>query len=347
MFYRDFIHSKFIIGLAPMDGVTDEPFRLVQAKIAKPDVIVTEFVSAEGITRGGAKLYDVLLYSPLERPIVGQIFGKDPESFYKAAVVLTHLGFDGLDINMGCPAKTVTQNGAGAALIGTPDLAASLISNLKRGINDYISGKTTINDLGLNQKTISAIERNLKYSQHVPTTSYHPTVSVKTRLGIADISTDVWIPFLLKQNLDYITLHGRTLKQGYSGLANWEEITKAAKHCQEAKTIFWGNGDIISLDQAKEYQEKFRINGILIGRSAMGNPWIFKDYLPTLREKYDTMLLHAQVFKQVFPTRTLDCLRHHFLLYASGHPNAKALRAQIVKISTLEDILALEAPFLS
>lgn len=346
---RSYIKDNFVVGLSPMDGVTDEPFRLLQTKISKPDLLFTEFVSAEGITRGGVKLYDVLLYSPEERPIVGQLFGKDPESFYKAAIILCHLGFDGIDINMGCPAKTITQHGSGAALIGKPDLAAKLIRNVRQGIDDCISQKTTIDDLGLNQKTRDAINRNLKYSSfQFPVSGFsRPTLSVKTRLGITESVVDSWIPYLLDQNLDFLTLHGRTLKQGYSGFAAWDEITKAAKMAKAKNTPFFGNGDVTSRQGAVEFGQMYGVSGILIGRAAMGNPWIFKAHAPTLREKYDAMLLHSQLFKTIFPARTLDSLRHHFLLYASGHPKAKQLRAKIVALSSIEDIIHLEADFLA
>ena len=217
-----------------MDGITDEAFRRLQTQIAKPDLIFTEFVSAEGISHGGVKLYDTLLFSFEERPIIGQLFGKDPDSFYKSAIILSELGFDGIDINMGCPAKTVTQNGSGAALISKPDLAVKIIQATKKGIDDWFEGKTKITDLGLNQKTLEIIKRNKKYSfSHSSrgdvdssTKGFRPTISVKTRLGIDKSIIESWASLLLAQDLDFLTIHGRTLKQAYAGIADWSEIKK-------------------------------------------------------------------------------------------------------------------------
>lgn len=335
-----------IIGLAPMDGITDEAYRLLQSEIAKPDLIFTEFVSAEGISHGGVKLYDTLLFSAKERPIIGQLFGKNPQSFYKSAIILSELGFDGIDINMGCPAKTVTQNGSGAALIGKPDLAVEIIQATKKGIDDWFSSKVKITDLDLNQKTLAIIERNKKYSG-VQNKKIKPTISVKTRLGITESIIETWAPVLLAQDLDFLTIHGRTLKQGYAGSADWSEIQKVVNLAKKTKTKIFGNGDIQSKSQGIEYCQKYGVNGVLIGRAACGNPWCFKDYTATPKERFSAMLLHAQIFTQVFPHRRFDSLRKNFLFYASGLSNAKQLRSKLVRLNSIEDLLQLEADFQS
>jgi tRNA-dihydrouridine synthase len=159
---------KYIIGLSPMDGVTDAAFRLTQVEIAKPDIIFTEFVSAEGIAHNAIKLFDQLLYSSKERPIIGQLFGKDPDSFYLATIILCHLGFDGIDINMGCPAKKVTQHGSGAALIEKPEVAAKIILAAQKGIADYQKDPKIFETLNLKQKVLDVIQRNLDYSGSSP-----------------------------------------------------------------------------------------------------------------------------------------------------------------------------------
>lgn len=345
MSFLDFIHSQKIIGMSPMDGYTDEAFRLVLCQISKPDVIFTEFVSAEGLSRGGVKLYDTLFYSELEHPILGQLFGKDPASFYKSAVILCHLGFDGIDINMGCPAKTVTQHGSGAALIDKPDLASEIIKSVQSGVNDWFNQKVTIKDLKLNQKTLEVIDRNLKYSGKIP--KIKPTISVKTRLGLDQPITEAWISHLLRHHLDFIVLHGRTLKQGYAGSADWGEIKKAVNLAKGSATLIWGNGDIISRQQGIEYCQKYGVSGVLIGRAALGNPWVFSDKIPNRREKFQAMILHAHIFEQVFPHRLFDCLRKNFLLYTAGHPRAKQLRARLVRLNSLSELYALEDNFLS
>jgi len=337
--------QKPVIGLSPMDGITDEPFRLLQTKISKPDLIFTEFVSAEGLSRGGVKLYDVLLYSSEERPIIGQLFGKDPESFYKSAIILAHLGFDGVDINMGCPAKTVVQHGSGGALIENPKLASEIIKSVKKGVSDWSHGKVTIDNLDLNQRTHEVIKRNLKYSGK--TEGLKPSISVKTRLGITEPIYKTWIPFLLEHKLDFLTIHGRTLKQGYSGVADWSAISECAKMATQTNTLILGNGDIQSRQQGLEYCQKYGLSGVLIGRASMGNPWIFGNRKASVKEKFSTILLHTQLFESIFPLRRLDSLRKHFLLYSSGHPHAKKLRAQFVRVNSLNDLLSLEEEFMN
>ena len=337
--------SQPIIGLAPMDGVTDEAFRLVQTQIAKPDLIFTEFVSAEGISRGGVKLYDTLLFSHHERPIIGQLFGKYPDSCYKSAVILSQLGFDGIDINMGCPAKTVTQHGSGAALISKPDLAVEIIQSVKRGISDWFTGKTKITDLKLNQKTLDVIKRNQKYSQLSKNSHLRPTISVKTRLGVNESVIDSWAEILLKQNLDFLTIHGRTLKQAYAGQADWSDIKKVVDIAKHTSIKIFGNGDIKNRRQGMDYCQKYGVDGVLIGRAAGGNPWCFSNHLATPSEKFSAMLLHAQIFSQVFPRRCFDSLRKHFLLYTADFPHAKSLRLKLVRLNSVKELLSLESEF--
>lgn len=330
-----------------MDGITDEAFRYTQCQIAKPDLIFTEFVSAEGLAHSAVKLFDTLLFSNEERPIIGQLFGKDPDSFYIAAVILCHLGFDGIDINFGCPAKTVTQHGSGASLIDKPELASQIIKSVQKAILDFSENKVTLKDLKLKEKVLKVIERNQRYSGSPRVKEglgeiVIPTISVKTRLGINSDTSDVWIPFLLKHNLDFLTLHGRTLKQAYAGEADWEAIAKSAKLARQANTIFFGNGDVQSRSQALKYCQKYGVDGVLIGRSAMGNPWAFNDKIPNLKEKWQAMTLHADNFTRIFPSRRFDPLRRHFLLYVSGHPQAKQIRQEIVKLTSIDQLYALE-----
>jgi len=348
MDFKAFIKSQKIVGLSPMDGITDEAFRLTQSQIAKADLMFTEFVSAEGLAHNAVKLFDTLLYSSKGRPIIGQLFGKDPDSFYIAAVILCFLGFDGIDINFGCPAKTVVQHGSGASLIDKPQLAGQIIESVKKAITDFSENKVTLKDLKLKEKVHKVIERNLKYSSSSLVKDglgeiVIPTLSVKTRIGISDDTTDTWIPFLLSHNLDFLTLHGRTLKQGYSGTANWDVISKSAKFAKKANTVFFGNGDVESRSQALDYCQKYGVDGVLIGRAAMGNPWAFADKKPDFKEKFSAMLLHAKNFTDIFPQRRFDPLRRHFLLYVSGHPSAKELRMEIVKLNKIKDLYALEA----
>jgi len=332
-----------------MDGITDAAFRLTQVEIAKPDIMFTEFVSAEGLAHNAVKLFDQLLYSSKEHPIIGQLFGKDPDSFYLATIILCHLGFDGIDINMGCPAKKVTQHGSGAALIENPELAGKIILAVKKGIADYQTDPKVFFKLNLKQKVLDIIKRNLDYS-------YSPLVkerlgeienkkisfSIKTRIGTTDSVVSTWIPFLCSFKPDFITLHGRTLKQGYAGTANWDEIAAAAIICHHSNINILGNGDILNRQMANEYCAKYGTDGALIGRAAMGNPWLFDNKTVNFKEKYQAMLTHARHFVEIFPQRRFDPLRHHFLLYVSGHPSASVLRQEIVKLTSIDQLCSLE-----
>jgi len=338
--------DKPLIGMSPMDGITDEAFRLTQIYFARPDFNFTEFVSAEGISRGGVKLYDQLLFSSSESPIIGQLFGKDPDSFYKSSIILCELGFDGVDINMGCPAKTVVHNGSGAALIGKPELASEIIKAAKSGISDWSQGIRKITDIGLNQKTLDVIAKNKKYTNKNISLVNIPTFSVKTRLGINEIIIEKWSEFLLSHELDFLTIHGRTLKQAYSGVADWNAISAAAKNNNTKAKIF-GNGDISSRQQGIEYSKKYGVNGVLIGRAICGNPWVFSDYQPSPQDRFSAMLYHSQIFKEVFPHRVFDSLRKHYLFYTSGLPNAKSLRTKLIKINSVEQLLELEKEFIN
>ncbi|OGL52700.1 hypothetical protein A3K55_01755 [Candidatus Shapirobacteria bacterium RBG_13_44_7] len=340
MHFRSFAKTNLLIGLSPMDGITDEAFRLTQVHIAKPDVLFTEFVNAEGLAHGGLKLFDNLLYSPEERPIIAQLFGKNPDSFYTAAIILCLLGFDGIDINFGCPARTVTQHGSGAALIDQPALASEIITAVQSAVNDFATAKVKISQLGLKPKILEIISR-----QSLPTNS-PPTISAKTRLGINQSVINTWIPHLLKHHLDIITLHGRTLKQAYAGTADWSEIQKAAQIASGSGTLIWGNGDIQTRGQGIESCQKYNLNGVLIGRAALGNPWAFADHLPTRQERFDAALYHFQIFLKTFPHRRTDPLRRHLLAYVSGLPHASNLRSQLVRVNNLEDLLILEKEIL-
>ncbi len=340
-----------VVGLSPMDGLTDEPFRLLQSKIAKPDIIFTEFVSAEGLSHNATKLFDHLLYSQIERPIIGQIFGRSPDSFYSAGLMLCYLGFDGIDINMGCPAATVTQHGGGAALIDKPAVAAELIKAVKAAINDFSTQSRTLTDLHLKQKTLDTLDHNNVYSGFKidPKNIQPPTLSVKTRLGTNEPVIERWIPYLGEQPLDFITLHGRTLKQGYSGVSDWELIKESARIIHQTKLKIIGSGDIKNRHQGSEYSQKYGVDGYLIGRGCLGNPWVFLQETTeiTSQQKFDTLLLHAQMARSLFPDRQFDYLRQQFLLYAAGLPNAKKMRTELVRVSSLDQLCALEQEFVS
>src|ERR671923_2929601 len=173
-----------IIGLAPMDGVTDASFRFITAKHGGPDVVFTEFVNVETAFYAPDTLIKDLTYSEIERPVLAQIYGHTPAMFYKFAHIVCELGFDGLDINMGCPARKVAAKGSGAALIRAPQLAREIIRAVKRGIQDWYEGRT-LNDAGLGDDIIEGIKlaNRRRAGRAIPRQRRIIPVSVKTRLG--------------------------------------------------------------------------------------------------------------------------------------------------------------------
>src|SRR5439155_18149530 len=178
-FWRRILHP--IIGLSPMDGVTDPAFRYIVARYGKPDVQITEFVSVDEICHGGDAAWNQLQFAEIERPIVAQIYGADPDTFYQVAQVVCELGFDGVDINMGCPSKSVSARGCGAALIRNPPLAREIIRAVHGGVTDWAAGHR-IESIGLRPKVVERVLA-LTSGRDGPRTRKAVPVSVKTRLG--------------------------------------------------------------------------------------------------------------------------------------------------------------------
>ena len=225
-FWQDL--PKPVIGLSPMDGVTDSAFRLMTARHGKPDVMYTEFTHVHDVCRGPEFLLESLRYDEAERPVVAQLYGKDPELFYQAAHVVCELGFDGLDINMGCPSRNVASSGSGAGLIKTPDLAHAIMRASRQGIADWSAGQT-LEAAGLKAARADAVRR-LNGRRRSTTDERSPIpISVKTRLGYDKVIVERWIEHLLRDSPAVISLHGRTLQQMYKGEADWAAIARAAQ----------------------------------------------------------------------------------------------------------------------
>ncbi|TSA44193.1 tRNA-dihydrouridine synthase family protein, partial [bacterium] len=279
--------KKPIMALAPMANVTDAAFRFVIAKYGKPDVIFTEFVSADGLVSAGREaLLPDLKFDESERPIVAQFFGATPEHFYRVALLAQELDFDGIDINMGCPDRAVLKQGAGAALIEEPKLAQKIIFETKRGAGPL-------------------------------------PVSVKTRLGFKKNTLKSWLPYLLEMDLAAITVHGRTAKEMSLVPARWEYIAEAVDIRDKMetgmnKTVILGNGDVKDLADAEAKAGEYGLDGVMIGRGIFGNPWFFADLtrvkrgsqiehpdgaraeegLSNTREKLRVMLEHTRLFEK-------------------------------------------------
>jgi tRNA-dihydrouridine synthase len=312
--------------LAPMEGVTDSVYRQVVVKAGKPDVMFTEFTSVDGlVSRGYEYVADRLVYTQAERPLIAQIWGTEPKHFFDGAKLLVDKGFDGIDINMGCPVKDVLKKGGGAGLIEQPELAEKLIKATVDGAGDL-------------------------------------PVSVKTRIGVKTIVTDKWIPFLLKQPIKALTVHGRTAKEMSKVPVHWEEIGKAVEWrnrfadaflasrlgtpapnasqkrsgCNDFPVII-GNGDVVSRQEATIKAEKYGLDGIMIGRGAMKNSWIFQknEERGTKQEKLQLLRYHVEVFEQTWgSTKPFRVLRKYFKIYAKGFPGAAELREKLMRVES-------------
>ncbi|GCE49039.1 tRNA-dihydrouridine synthase [Thermosporothrix hazakensis] len=354
-----------IVALAPMDGVTDAPCRTMHGLYGKPDIVLTEFTNVEGLWRGSDRIFRDFLYTPAERPVVAQIFGCRPEYFYKAAHVVCELGFDGVDINMGCPAKSVANKGGGAALIRMPDTAKAIIRATQEGVRDWANGQT-LEDLEMDPERIKRIRQMNEERVHIwgDTARIERRlipVSVKTRLGYDSIVIKDWIKELLEMDLANISLHGRTLVQHYKGFANWDAIAEAAEivHASKTGTLIMGNGDIHNLYEAARRIRETGVDGVLIGRATFGNPWLFQtkeqmkavlnsgleptpenipEVMPTREERLLMALEHARVHAKIKGESHFVELRKHMGWYLGHFPGAKKVRNELVCINCLADV---------
>jgi nifR3 family TIM-barrel protein len=344
-----------IIGLSPMDGVTDAAFRYIVARHGKPDVQCTEFVSVEEIRRGTASAWRQLRFVASERPVLAQIYGADPDGFYQAAHVLCALGFDGVDINMGCPSKSVSARGCGAALIKNPPLARAIIRAVQAGVQDWASGHA-IDTIGLRPGVVEQVQR-LASSAAVPAPQHcqAPPVSVKTRLGYDTVVIEDWVSTLLEEQPEVIAIHGRTLAQMYRGQADWDAIRRAAKLVRETSTLVLGNGDLTTMSEVVQRVRETQVHGVLIGRGALGNPWIFRTkawarqqlctptaalQLPdvSVRERCQVALEHARYFEGLNDGVQFQAMRKHLGWYCRGFPGAADMRAQLFTTTSSADV---------
>jgi len=339
--------QKPIIGLSPMDGITDYPFRTLVAKYSKPSVIFTEFVCVDHIFHAKNEVINEFVYDDEQRPIVAQIFGIDPELFYISAQVVCELGFDGIDINMGCPSKNVAQRGAGAGLIRNPKLASEIIESTKKGIDDWVKN-------GLNNEITERVSRKIIATKKVLQefdiglgSSNRSTIpiSVKTRIGYATNEIETWIPFLLEKDLACISLHGRTYKQMYHEQADWQAIKRAGQIIKMAdvanKPLLLGNGDITSREQALEFASIYEVDGVLIGRGFLGKPWLLNieniTEIPSIEQTFDIIREHSRLQEQFNPKKFFQ-VRKHLAWYCKGFKGAPRLRQNLVLCEDLKQV---------
>lgn len=327
--------EKPIIGLAPMDGATDASFRYMICKYGKPSVVITEFTNVEGLARGNVRGLVSFLYSAIERPVVAQIFGIEPDSYYKAAVMLCALGFDGIDINMGCPVNKVATKGSGAALIKTPELAKKIVRMTQEGVKDWADG-ISLKKAGVLPEMIVEIEK-MNEERSFPRKLI--PVSVKTRIGYSEIVAEEWVKHLLEAEPANISMHGRTLKQLYRGEADWEVLARVAKVVHESGLgiSFLGNGDVKSMNDAREKIAKYKVDGVLVGRAVLGNPWFFSGREPSLKERFIATIEHAKYFSKLNHLSFFN-IRKHLGWYCKGFEGAKDLRVKLMQAESFYDV---------
>ena len=346
--------EKPIIGLSPMDGVTDASFRLVAARYGRPDLCMTEFTSVEAICCGADGWVRDFSYGECERPVLAQIYGRTPRAFYQVAHIVGELGFDGLDINMGCPAKNVANKGCGAGLILNPELAVAIIRAARRGLEDWAGGQR-LEETGLAADVVEQVRR-MNRGRTRPAVRPLLPLSVKTRVGYDRVAVDEWIPVLLGENPAAISLHGRTLKQMYKGFADWDAIHRAVELARGLPTLILGNGDVKSMSDAVERVRQTGVDGVLLGRGAMGNPWVFRDKqwakdtlagvaspggagLDVTREERTRVLLeHSRHFEGLWGERRFPAMRKHLAWYCKGFRGAAQWRAQMVRARNAEEV---------
>ncbi|KKR74879.1 MAG: tRNA-dihydrouridine synthase [Candidatus Nomurabacteria bacterium GW2011_GWA1_40_8] len=298
--------KKPIFCLAPMADVTDCAFRQIIAKYGKPDVFWTEFVSADGLCSAGReKLLVDFIYSENERPMVAQIFGSKPENIKKASELCRELGFDGVDINMGCPDKSIEKQCAGAAMMKNPQLAREIIRAAKEGAGDL-------------------------------------PVSVKTRIGYNKNEIETWIRELLSEDIAALTVHLRTRKEMSNVPAHWDLMKRIVQIRNEMKkkTLILGNGDVLNLEDAKRKVEETGCDGVMLGKAIFGNPWLFAEKVPSIKEKLEVMIEHTKLFEKMLGGhKNFAIMKKHYKAYVNGFDGAKELR---VKLMEAENALQVE-----
>ncbi len=347
-----------IIGLSAMDGVTDAAMREITKQVSAPTFMVTEFTSADGLAYGVSKLLRDFYYTQSQRPIIAQIFGADPSKFYIAGVICCYLGFDGIDINMGCPADSIAKKGGGATLIKNPELAKEIVRHVKRAVSDWENG-ISIQDLALKPEFLALLQQRAQQTQvedrHEKRTSL--PVSIKTRIGYEAPVTVEWVKHLLEVNPAVITLHGRTLEQHYGGEANWVEIAKAARyvHEQTQSTLLFGNGDLSTPEDIVKRTNESGVDGAWVARATMGNPWLFSQYRefvktgtysePTRDERFSVAIRHARMFEELNSTVFSEDpypflnMRKHLGWYVKGFPNASEARSKLFQSNSAQDVV--------
>lgn len=328
-FWQELIDKKLMHGetlsvVAPMADVTDIAFRTMIAKYSKPygpDVMWTEFVSADGLNSPGREvLKRDLEFTDIERPIVAQLFTSTPENMRKAAALCRELGFDGIDINMGCPDKSIEKQGAGAAHMKDWRRAQEVIRAAQEGAVD------------------------------IP-------VSVKTRIGYNKVEFMEWLPKILECNIPALTVHLRTRKEMSLVDAHWElmpEVVKLVRdmtgELKDGGTIILGNGDVKSVTKGKKRAQESGCNGVMIGRGLFGTPYFFNTDLAdqmqtsqtspeTVEKKLRIMVEHTKLYEEKLgDIKSFAIMKKHFKAYVNGFDGAKELRVELMECNSADEV---------
>jgi len=326
--------DKAILVMAPMADVTDLAFRKMFAKYGKPDVMWTEFVSADGLALAPKDGREVLLKDlrfdeKIERPIIAQIFSSNPEYMKQAAGLVEELGFDGVDINMGCPANKIEKQLSGSAMIKYPETAVKVIKSTMDG------------------------------APSLP-------VSVKTRLGYNEDQLEEWLRVILTGKVNgkdvvenyeapkLVTFHARTRKDMSKVPARWERIARAVEIRDEIqndlspedRTLIFGNGDINSLDDAIEKVEQTKSDGAMAGRGLFGKPWLFSGKEPNLKKRLNILVEHAEMFDKYVSHKNFAVMRKHFKAYVEGFDGAKELRVKLMATKDSDEVKSIIKKFI-
>jgi len=316
--------NKPFFVLAPMADVTDCAFRQIIAKYSRhsenaggPDVFWTEFVSADGLAHRDAreKLLIDLKFEKNERPIVAQIFGSNIENIREASKLCAELGFDGVDINMGCPDKSIEKQGAGASSMKNPAHAREIIRAAKEG------------------------------APNLP-------ISVKTRIGYNKNEIETWIPEILKEGVAVLTVHLRTRKEMSLVPAHWDLMPQilALRDKIAPETLIIGNGDILNIEDAKEKIKTSGCDGAMLGRAIFGNPWLFDENKKeiSIKEKLEVMCEHTKLFEEMLGGhKNFAIMKKHYKAYCNDFRGAKELRVKLMEAENAGEVESIVKDFLS
>jgi tRNA-dihydrouridine synthase len=296
-----------------MYEVADTVFRQIIAGLAKPDLFMTEFVNVDGLqSEGREHLLKHLLFCAQEQPIIAQIWGTEPQNYYQTARELVDMGFAGIDINMGCPAKAITKRGLCSGLIQNREHAVDVIKATQEGAGGRIP------------------------------------VSVKTRLGFDRIDYS-WHELLLHQNLSMLTIHGRIARQMSRGEADWEAIGKVKELRDQIahETLIVGNGDVMSRQQGLELAERYGLDGIMIGRGVFQDPYVFAKESPwsgyTREQRIKLYAKQVQLFASTWQheEQRIATLNKFCKVYINGFDGAKELREHLMAATTTSELLSI------